>query len=483
MISNTPYVNSSPFEKRIQKALTIYKDTDGQISNVDFCRDIFDFTETELNYLKMFWESTFNKSYIYLSDEIILDMLTDETGKNAVDHFIKRKLLKYEHGVDYIEIDNNDVLVQEYIKIVSPDLGNRKYNAKKYFKVTGECLKSLLMESRASKGKEIRKYYIKIENAAICMKEVIVKLFQLNCDRELYKMKQREQFLIKETEEFKIREDSLVRDKQELVNKLKNVTQVNTDLLEYKLHKDKNQTIYLISSRNYLRQMAIKVGLTKTNVNSRLSSLNTGHLSGDDLVVLYEIKTYCASTLEKLLHKTLESLRWSKNREFFICPYKLLKDYIESVAESHEMAFDRANDLIQTITMLQSETGLDSINVYEDIDMSIFESKPKVLKITFTDDETKDETLTFSKRDSSEKIYRDVQKLMDKYINRLIGDGDSLGNTSILDWNNFKEFMQRVSNRKHIPVPISNYKKAFKDILNKKGVKYNLRNTLKLIQT
>jgi phage anti-repressor protein len=46
-------------------------------------------------------------------------------------------------------------------------------NRKNYYIITGECYKCLLMSSGTQKGTEMRRYYLKLENPARDMKDVI----------------------------------------------------------------------------------------------------------------------------------------------------------------------------------------------------------------------------------------------------------------------------------------------------------------------
>ena len=50
--------------------------------------EIANFTQKEISMLKLFWNPCFNSTWIYLSDEIILNFLTNETGKYSINHFI-----------------------------------------------------------------------------------------------------------------------------------------------------------------------------------------------------------------------------------------------------------------------------------------------------------------------------------------------------------------------------------------------------------
>lgn len=155
-----------------------------EVTNIEFCRAL-NFTENELKYAVMFSDSAFNKSMIYLSDEIILGMLTDEQGSDAIRHFYDRKLIaKYEENVDYFEIDVDHELVQKHLKSCPPNLASKKFkHNKRFFAVTGDCFKCLLMES--VKGKVVRRYYLKMEQAAFIMKDFVVAQTKINLNNRI----------------------------------------------------------------------------------------------------------------------------------------------------------------------------------------------------------------------------------------------------------------------------------------------------------
>jgi len=73
------------------------------------------FSDREKQLLKLFWDHAFNESMIYLSDELIRTHLTTARCSTAVADFIRNKLKKeYEEGVDFVQLDKNDPLVQAY---------------------------------------------------------------------------------------------------------------------------------------------------------------------------------------------------------------------------------------------------------------------------------------------------------------------------------------------------------------------------------
>ncbi len=78
--------------------------SDNQLTEYDIAR-FMNFTDEEIKMINLYWHPTFNGSWIYLSDEMILEYLTNETKKDALRHFYDRILLaSYEEGIDYKEV-------------------------------------------------------------------------------------------------------------------------------------------------------------------------------------------------------------------------------------------------------------------------------------------------------------------------------------------------------------------------------------------
>ena len=168
-------------------SLAIKNTKDITLTEYEFAK-LMNFTDKEIDMLKIYWNPIFNDSWIYLSDELILGNLTNETKKDAIRHFYDRILLKgdFQEGIDYKEISPNDELVNSY----SPNLANRNLelkssNRKKYYAVTGETYKCLLLSSRTNQGKETRRYYIKVELLARNMKDYIFEHFKIQKQIEI----------------------------------------------------------------------------------------------------------------------------------------------------------------------------------------------------------------------------------------------------------------------------------------------------------
>jgi hypothetical protein len=145
------------------------------------------FNDNEVKMLTMFWNPIFNQSWIYLSDEMILKYLTNETKKDAITDFYRRILIPtYQEGIDYKEVS----IENELVKSCSANLPNKNSKVKpahnkKYYIVSGEAYKCMLMASKSNKGKETRYYYIKVETLARCMKDYLFEMYKKQSQKQL----------------------------------------------------------------------------------------------------------------------------------------------------------------------------------------------------------------------------------------------------------------------------------------------------------
>jgi hypothetical protein len=170
-------IKEQNFKLELSAVIQTALESKEQLSELDLAR-LSGFTEDECNMLIIYWKPCFNNSWIYLSDELILENLTNETKKDAIRHFYERILISnYEDGIDYQQVLVDNELVK-FWWASSPVLAtdkprSRPAHNKKYYLVTGEAYKCMLMASRAEKGKQTRKYYIKVESLARTMKDYI----------------------------------------------------------------------------------------------------------------------------------------------------------------------------------------------------------------------------------------------------------------------------------------------------------------------
>ena len=148
--------------------------------------------------LNIFWKPCFNNSWIYLSDEIILNYLSEDNGSSAIANFYKRILIKlpYQENIDYKQVSYDNEIVKFGLTFsLSKNSKSKHAHNKKYYIISGETFKCLLLTSRTNKGNEMRLYYIKIEILARNMKDYLFAF--LNKEKE--KLTLNNMFLINES--------------------------------------------------------------------------------------------------------------------------------------------------------------------------------------------------------------------------------------------------------------------------------------------
>ena len=348
-------------------------------SNVNLAKHI-GFTDSEMNMLKMFWEPAFNGNWIYLSDEIILEQMTNENSKDSLQNFYNRVLLTddYVEEVDYKKISKNDDLVKNYESSGSSNLKNQKnkikQTTKKYYAVTGETYKDLLQKSANKKGKTTRKYYRKVEQLAIFMKDYIVALHSYLMKKQLDEQKK----LIEE-------KDAIIEKKDSNLNCLNTV---NLELLTFKKLNEKNESIYIVATYRYATQGIFKVGRTKC-MKTRISGHNNTHINGDKVKVLKEFKVNDSVATENYIHRKLKGLLVHNEKEFFVCPFDLLENIIQSMITNDESHNNLINSVIDTVYQLKCSnysperwmTGIDMDCFREEYQLILNSDNPEIQAI------------------------------------------------------------------------------------------------------
>ena len=338
------------------------------------------FSDEDQRMLSMFWEPAFNKGWIYLSDEIILEQMTNENSKDSLTNFYKQVLRTndYVEEVDYKKINKDDNLVKNYESSGSFSKTNQKnkikQTTKKYYAVTGETYKDLLQKSANKKGKTTRKYYRKVEQLAIFMKDYIVALHSYLMKKQLDEQKK----LIEE-------KDAIIEKKDSNLNCLNTV---NLELLTFKKLNEKNESIYIVATYRYATQGIFKVGRTKC-MKTRISGHNNTHITGDKVKVLKEFKVNDSVATENYIHRKLKGLLVHNEKEFFVCPFDLLENIIQSMITNDESHNNLINSVIDTVYQLKCSnysperwmTGIDMSCFREEYQLILNSDNPEIQAI------------------------------------------------------------------------------------------------------
>ncbi len=170
-------------------------------------------------------------------------------------------------------------------------------------------------------------------------------------------------------------------EKDALLTRLHNI---NAELLTYKKLKERNESIYLVSTFNQISNGLIKIGRTK-NIKSRSSSHNTTHPAGDKVRILAEFKVNDSKSIESVIHKKLAGLRPDKKSEFFMCPYDLLYDIVDMIIHFDDQENEAIDKLIEAVFKLKQKE-FRHLDWTSGLDMSIFDDKMRLIEMSSGED-------------------------------------------------------------------------------------------------
>lgn len=412
-------------------------------------KELCQFTKEDEKYVDIFWDAAFNKSWLYVSEEIVNEQFGYKNGKNMMSDFYDKLNKDYECNIDYKEVNKDHILVKFYSGIIR----NRKVsgNRKKYYIITGETYKGLLASAQTKQGKSTRKYFIKIEHLANITNKTIFTYMQ-------------------NIKEIQLKEkDKYIEQKEQEFNRLHHI---NAELLTYKKLLEKNESIYLVSTHNYITKGLIKVGRTK-NIKARNSGHNTTHPKGDKVKILYEFKVNDSILLESLIHKKLAGLRPDKGSEFFMCPYDLLYDIIDMIINYDDEENKAVNKLIDAVFKLKQKE-YKYLDWTSGLDMSIFEDNMKLIE-NITNEEGDDIevkraefNITTATQEQKDAFIRDCMLAYQKNI--LLPQ-----KLTILVWSTFQSHLIKELNIPKSKFKALEWRQSFKEIADEEDISIKLR--------
>jgi phage anti-repressor protein len=369
-------------------------------------------------YVGKFWNCLNKKGWVLMNKEEIL-LLGYKNEKGIYRNF-NNKLKK-----NFVE--NNDYkLFGDICASPLSQKNKKKENGghnRKVYEITSNTYKTLIMEAKTKQGVEIRKYFLQVETLFNIYCEYVNqwKLFQEIDNSQVTRM------------DFKLVEYE--KKIEELENKLKEkdnvITQKDEEMLQEKLTKEKNGCIYIVSSKQYAKEGLYKVGRTNKTAKNRIKGSNTYRREEDKVVVLFELKTYNTPAVESYIHQLLDGIRDSKNREYFKCPFLLLRNFITDIIDETDDNQNKANDIIKKIFEIEKQENNENIYM-KGIDMSKFENKNKNIKIKIRNEKVnvKKEKVILE----SDDIYKIVKKLLKLYIKK--------EKTKDIKWKDFQQYIR-----------------------------------------
>lgn len=214
----------------------------------------------------------------------------------------------------------------------------------------------------------------------------------------------------KEIEEF----SKKLEEKEE---QYKRVYNVNIELLNFKKLKEKNESIYIVSTYDYSRQGIYKVGRTK-NMKDRNSQHNNTHVNGDKVKVLAEFKVNNSVLTENVIHKKLQGLLIADHKEFFMVPFDQLRMIIDLIVNHDDTQNEIVNTIIDSVYKLKQK-HYDYLDWTCGLDLEIFNESIKM--ITSSETEEEKELVRFDITNSTEEQKKKfIEECMEAYQRTIV---------------------------------------------------------------
>ena len=241
-------------------------------------------------YIDKFWDNIENDKWIYIDNEMLIWMGYSEIDINASKRCYLNILKdNFEENIDYKLVNNKEFTNSskcELTHLKNSELNG--HNKTKHLLISPNCFRQTLMLIKTTKAKQIRKYYVEVEN---------IFKFYLQYQSKYQELKNLE--TIKELEN---KDKELEETKREYKKFI-----VNQSNKVISLEKDE----YIYGTTNNLNALSNinKFGKSK-NLISRLSNFNINSLDENDFYHFLAVKCYNSTVLESLIHALLKPFNY-----------------------------------------------------------------------------------------------------------------------------------------------------------------------------
>ena len=278
-------------------------------------KELCDFNENDEMFIDMFWDAAFNKSWLYVSEEIVNEQFGYKSGKNTMSHFYEKLKKEYEENVDYKIVDKDHNL----IKVGSQNFGSKiSAHNKQYYIITGETYKALLQSAQTKQGKITRKYFIKIETLANLTNQVIYKHLEYEKNKQIDEIK-------------------------DMKSKMLNLTDYIHN--EEKLVKD--EWVYIATSKTYSVQNQYRLGRCAV-LNKRMQQYQVGRAKNDELYYVFTHNCANSALLEHTIQKLLKKYRDAPTKDIYVIDWSILEKFLKEICKLHDKQIDATNILINS---------------------------------------------------------------------------------------------------------------------------------------
>ena len=289
-------------------------------------KELCDFNENDEMFIDMFWDAAFNKSWLYVSEEMVNEQFGYKKSKDMMLDFYDKLQKEFEKDIDYKTVNKDHILVNFY----SGNFPSKKSaHNKQYYIITGETYKSLLQSAQTKQGKLTRKYFIKIEKLANLTNQAIYKYIEYNKNQQIEESKQK-------LDESRLQITKLEKRQIKLESFVKNIKQL-----------EKNQLFYLATSSHYAVNNRFEYGGVKDvkELKSRFATYNTGRAEGDLMYVAKLFKCHNYKNIEERIGTVLMQFKDKPNsrKEMIHLRYNLLVEITDFICDNYDREVEYIN--------------------------------------------------------------------------------------------------------------------------------------------
>lgn len=341
-------------------------------------KSTYGFTDNNTKYIDLFWESTFHKKWIHVTEEVVLKQLGYVYTANTMECFYNNLRLNFEVGTDFKE-DKYIGMYSEYILT---------YDGTKQYTISNETYKTLLYLAKTEIAKTTRKYFIRVESLCDVTKQIIFKYTERIRKTE-----------IEEKDQLLLESEYVIKEQQ---TQLENIHDSNfwvktccNNQLTFEKFGNLNKGIYIgkyeipADALKYDR----KIGKT-TDIKSRITKYNTGNNPNNEFITTnYEVSLGLEGIVERTIHELIRGFKIKRNnrrsgsKEIFMIPDKWLDIFVANICTQFNKWGEDVNGLIDFIE--EKERNFDEVDKHIDIlldkQSSVYEEVPNNFRISIED--------------------------------------------------------------------------------------------------
>lgn len=310
------------------------------------------FDDAELSLMDIYWDTAFNKGWLYVSPDMVENMFGYKAHSNMMNKFTTKLKNNFTENSEYMVLDPTNEMVIKFYSPVRENKDARGGSSKIHYAITGETFKCLTLMSGTITGMQTRKYYLKVEQLCMTTISAISSCIKIVSDREREINKKALDDATKKLE--------LSAANSEATNKRMEKLQKFVSAAR-KLKKE--EIFYIATSPLCAKNNTFKYGgvsSTKELVG-RLAGYNTGHMVDDAFYFakIYKCHKYrhienCVEMLTKVFKDKDES-----RKEMLHIRFNCLVELVEFVIENDSKSIDYINE--HGKRFLEETIGLDAI--------------------------------------------------------------------------------------------------------------------------